>query len=118
MKGAVSVNVPQIDGSTDTYNFDRALTQPLYINLTLKALNGQAIPQDYIKTELVKKLSYQINETANAGTVGCAVLGIVPNISVNALVSADNTAFALTADAQSKQHKFTLSAEDISITIA
>jgi uncharacterized phage protein gp47/JayE len=118
MKGALFVSVEQIDGSYDTFNFDRALAQPLYINLTLKALNGQAIPQDYIKAELVKKLSYQINETANAGAIGCAVLDILPNISVNALVSAGDGDFALTATPDSKQHKFTLSADNISITIA
>ncbi|MGB2578151.1 putative phage protein gp47/JayE [Elusimicrobium simillimum] len=117
MKGSVSIPVLQTDSSYDTYSFDRPITQPLYINLNIKGIDGQAVPQDYIKSQLVSRLSYKVAQTADAGTINCLTLDIMPNIAVNSTVSNDNTTFGLTAATLTKQHKFVVSADNINITV-
>ena len=90
MKGTQSVVVPQVDGSNETYYFDRPTQELLYVTLNITPLNGQAIDQDYIKGELVK-MSFQPYETVDSSSIICYTKSIQDNIAITCQISTDGT---------------------------
>ena len=90
MKGNESVVVPQVDGSSETYYFDRPSQELLYVTLDITPLNGQAIDEDYIKGEVVK-MSFQPYETVDSSAIICYTKSIQDNIALTCQVSTDGT---------------------------
>lgn len=96
MKGAISVNVPQVDGTTFAILFDNPTAVPLYINLTIAAVTG-TYDATYIRAQLLAKLSYQIGQTADVTTIVALIKAIAPNVVVtNEGVSLTNSGYAAT----------------------
>lgn len=78
MKGAVSVNVTQTDGSTFAVLFDRPTSETLWISLDVTAITG-TIDATYIRAQIVAALSYQIGQPADASAIVALVKAIAPN---------------------------------------
>ena len=90
MKGTQSVSVQQADGNYATYHFDRPTQELLYVTLNITPLNGQAIDEDYIKSE-VSKMSFAPYETVDSSAIICYTKSIQDNIALTCQISTDGT---------------------------
>ncbi len=98
MKGAITVSVLQVDGSTFDIQFDNPTSVPLYINLTIAAVTG-SYDADYIRAQLLARLAYVIGQTADVTTIVGLVNQIAPNVVVSDEgVSLTNSGYAITLD--------------------
>lgn len=115
MKGSVTVDVPQIDGTTFQVAFDRPTDEDLYISFDVVAISG-AVDPDYIKDQLVELLSYRINQAADASAIVALVKEIAPNASVsNAEVSDDDVTYVPLLDPTGVNYRFIADAARINI---
>lgn len=117
MKGSQSVFIEQADGSKEEYKFDRPTTQTLYVNLTIKAIDGQEIDQSRIKNEIISNFKYGIYETAKSSDIACFVTSIQQNISVSAGVSLSKGSYGLAVTPSGKDKVFIFTEESITITV-
>lgn len=83
MKGAITVAVPQVDGTTFDVNFDRPTPEDLWIEFDVTAISG-TIDDDYIREQLLARLSYGINVPADTAAIVALIKEIAPNASVEA----------------------------------
>lgn len=96
MKGAISVNVLQIDGTNFAVLFDNPTPVPLFINLSIAAVTG-TYDASYIRNQLLALLSYKIGQTADVTTIVALVHQISPNVVVtNEGVSLTNSGYTPT----------------------
>jgi hypothetical protein len=72
MKGSVSYDITQINGSKFQIKFDRTDTQPLYISLTLTSSEGILNP-DYIKLQIAQTLTLDIYQLIDITTITALV---------------------------------------------
>lgn len=84
MKGAISVNVTQIDGTLFAILFDHPTPVPLYINFNYTVLTGGDPGAAFIRGQLLALLAYKIGQTADVTTIVALVHQIAPNIVVTA----------------------------------
>lgn len=105
MKGSVSVNITQVNGSIFAVQFDRPTDEPLWISFDLVAVTG-TVDDDYVRAQLLSQLSYAIGQSADTTTIIALVKTIAPNASTsNEGVSNDNVTYGsllapATVDAQ------------------
>jgi uncharacterized phage protein gp47/JayE len=93
MKGLVSVNVTQVDGSVFAVQFDRPTAETLWISMDVHAVTG-AVDTAYIKAQLLAQLSYRIGQTSVVSDIVALVQSIAPNAAIsNAEVSNDNVTY-------------------------
>lgn len=117
MKGSESVSVTQADGSTITIQFDRAVEEDLYVFLTITSKSGGIIDEDAIKEGLVDAMTYGINEIADVSSIIAAIYQINPDAVVGAAtVAIYGETPASTFETSSKQNKFVLSTDNITIS--
>ena len=90
MKGTQSVIVPQVDGSFETYYFDRPSQELLYVTLNITPMNGQALDQDYIKGK-ISTMSFLPYETVDSSAIICYTKSIQDNIALTCQISTDGT---------------------------
>lgn len=83
MKGAVTYNYPQVDGTTFPVQFDRPTAETLWITFSVVAITG-AVDPVYIRQQLLLLLSYQISQSADTTTIVALIKQIAPNASVSA----------------------------------
>jgi len=88
MKGTQSIVIPQVDGSNETYYFDRPSQELLYVTLDVIPLNGQVIDEDYLKGELAK-MNFNPYETVDSSAIICYTKSIQDNIALTCQVSTD-----------------------------
>ena len=94
MKGSVSVNVTQIDGSLFAIKFDRPTAEALWISFDAAAVTG-TIDVSFIRAQILASLSYRIGESADASSITALVKAIAPNASVSLMgVSPDNVTYS------------------------
>ena len=116
MKGAEEVLVEQVDGSFFTIKFDRVTEEDLYIEFHLDAIGG-SFDAEAIKAALVAAYTFTINQYADISTLSDLVRQINPNVVVSeAGVSNDDSAFPAIVYPTTKNRKFVLSAENITIS--
>lgn len=82
MKGAVSVDVLQIDGTEFEVLFDRPTAVDLYIEADIVAITG-AVDLVYIAQQLAARLSYNIGQAADTASIVALIKEIAPNASVS-----------------------------------
>ena len=82
MRGSVTVNVPQVDGTTFPISFDRPTPEDLWISFDVVAITG-SVDDDYIRQQILKLLSYNINQAADTTTIVALIKAISPNASVS-----------------------------------
>lgn len=115
MKGNVSVNVPQVDGSTFAVLFDRPTSETLWISLSVTAITG-AIDAAYIRAQLILALSYTIGQPADASAIVAIVKAIAPNGYVsNEGVSNVNSGYVAFKATSTVAHQWAVSAARIYI---
>lgn len=94
MKGGVTVNVPQVDGTTMPIKFDRPTAEPLWIKFSYTVVTGLDPGAAFIRTSLLAQLSYNINQSADASAIIALCKQIAPNCSFNTEgVSSDNVTY-------------------------
>lgn len=83
MKGDVDVVIEQIDGTDFTISFDRPTDEDLWIEFNVTAIEG-TVDDTYIREQILERLSYRINQSADASSIVALVKEIAPNASVSA----------------------------------
>ncbi len=111
----VTVAVPQVDGTTFDVVFSRPDPEPLWISFDATAITG-SIDEDYIRNQILERLSYGINEKADASAIVCLVKSIAPNASISAEgVSLDNLAYSSLLAPTNVDNQFIIASERIII---
>lgn len=96
MRGATTVNVPQIDGTTFPVQFDHATVVNPWISFGLAAVTG-TVDDVFVRNQLLLLLSYQIGQTMDTTTIVAFVKQIAPNAVVTAEgVSLTDSAYGAT----------------------
>lgn len=115
MRGGVIVPLVQLDGSTFNVQFDRPTNEDLYISIDVAAISG-TIDEDFIRAEILRLLSYGINQPADTTTIACLVRQIAPNASTsNEGVSNDGITYVPLLQTSSKDRIFSLATERVII---
>ena len=114
MKGTQSVTVPQIDGSYETYYFDRPSQELLYVTLNITPLNGQALDEDYIKSQ-VASMSFQPYETVDSSSIICYTKSIQDNIALTCQISTDGVNWETVATPSNLDKYFYITTASITI---
>lgn len=116
MRGETSVVVTKSNGLVETIKFDRPTSSPLYVKATLKNLTAGPLDQAKIKQALVDNLDFRINSPVDTATITC-ILKSDDYIPYNVAVSIDNADWQEYITPASKQDKFTLSTDNITLEV-
>lgn len=117
MIGSTTGTVERPDGSTFTARFDRPQAQSLYITLTVKSKVGLVPDTDYIKSELVKRMSFGIYQKVTTTDVIVQVSEIDTSVYVlSCTVSGDGTTYTTEVTPTTKDRYFALAESNINIT--
>jgi hypothetical protein len=118
MKGSTSVPITQADGIVLDILFDRALPENLYIKFNVAAMSG-IIDLDYLRQQLLARLSYNINEMADASQVVQIAKDIYPNASISEEgVSVDAVNYYSLVATPTVQHQFIIAQIEINGTVS
>lgn len=115
MKGNTSVNVPQADGSTATYYFDRPTGELLYVSLDITPLNGQVIDTTALKENIVTHFNFGPNQTVDSSSIICYIKSIQDNVAVTCEISTDNSTWGAVETPSTKDKYFYLTTASITI---
>ena len=115
MKGSVTVNVLQADGTYAPYKFDRPTGELLYATIDITPLNGQVIDTDALKADIVSHFNFGPNETVDSSAIICYIKSIQDDVAVTCEISTDNVTYGAVATPSTKDKYFYLT--DASITI-
>lgn len=115
MKGAVSVNVTQVDGSLFAILFDRPDPETLWIEFNATAITG-TVDEAYIRAQLLAQLSFNINQPAVASQITALVEGIAPNVYLDSVgVGNDGVTYAAIINNASVDKQWALAAARVVI---
>jgi uncharacterized phage protein gp47/JayE len=116
MTGSEDVDITQIDGSTFTVLFDRAVEERLYLNLTVAHLTG-TLDDDALKAYINANYSPLLYAKANVSDIIALINEYDANIAVSVCeVSVNNSDFYSNLTPLSKQNKFKIAVADIAVT--
>lgn len=115
MKGSTSVAVPQADGSTATYYFDRPTQELLYATIDITPLAGQVIDTDAIKESIVNHFNFGPNQTVDSSSIICYIKSIQDNVAVTCEISTDNGTWGAVETPSTKDKYFYLTTASITI---
>lgn len=117
MKGSVNVNITQVDSSVFVIQFDRSISENLYLEFHLDTINGGVIDNTAIKNFLVANWTFGIYQEADITTMAEFIRQANPNVVVSAAgVSNDGISFDILEYPTTKQRQFILTANHINIT--
>lgn len=118
MRGETQVVIKKSNGLLETINFDRASSEPLYIQATLKNLTTESLNLDAIKQNLVNSLSFKIYSPVDTAEITCILRNYSSDyIPYNVGVSLNNSDWEEYLLPSSKLNKFSLSPENIKLTV-
>lgn len=115
MKGNTSIVVPQIDGSYDTYYFDRPTAQMLYINIDITPLKSQTIDYDNLKQQIVSYFNFAPNEPVDSSSIICYIKSIQEDVAITCQVSTDNANWVTVVTPSTKDKYFEVTTSRITI---
>jgi len=85
MKGSVTVNLSQVNGTLFPVKFDRPIYQDLWISATITSTDPGHIPDtDYIVQQILERISYKIYEVADFTAITSLIKEIDPFVVVTA----------------------------------
>lgn len=118
MKGTKIVQVEQVDGSTFPIYFDTVQEQDLYVQFTVSVIGGGSYDEEYLKDQLELLYTFGIYDPADVTSIAALIHQIDPTlIATDIEVSGNNTDWETDiVYPTSKQNKFVLSAENITIS--
>lgn len=118
MKGETTFDILQGDGFVFTVKFDRPILQDLWIKFDVAAISG-LIDIDYLRAQLLSKLSYKINQLADSASVVALIKEIYPNASVEQEgVSTDGVDYFSLVAPNTVQHQFSVVQIEINGTVS
>ena len=119
MQGGTSVVLSRPAGNTFTAKFDRPVNETLHVKLTLVPKKaGVTFDIDVVKAALVSALTYGIAQAATTGDIVLAMLTINPDAICTTLgVSPDGSTWTDVLATTDFQHRFVLSAGNITVTV-
>jgi uncharacterized phage protein gp47/JayE len=117
MKGGQSYVIGRPNGTSFTAKWDTALTETLYIELTINGIvPGTSFDTSAIAIALAAALTYKLGQSPNIGEVVTAMQTIAPNGYCTALgVSTDNSNFFDVVSPSDAQHYFQVLAANITV---
>ncbi len=109
MKGGVSVNITQVDGTIFAVLFDRPIAQNLWLSFDIAAITGPAIDAATLRAQILAGITYTINQPADASSVTAFIKNLYPAASVSDEgVSADGVTYSSLIDPTGPQYQFAL----------
>jgi hypothetical protein len=87
MKGSITSNVTQVDGSTFVVQFDYSTLEPLYFTCTATAIDStKPLDKSAIQLAVYNRFAnaYGINQTADATSIVAFIKNLYPNASITA----------------------------------
>lgn len=118
MIGDTTATVQRVDGSTFTARFDRPEAQSLYVKLTLRSRVGLVPDEDYIKSELAKRMTFEIYQKVTITDIIVVVAEIDSSVYVTECsLSTDGTNYSSEVLPTTKDRYFTLSENNIDVTL-
>ena len=119
MKGSVTANVTQPDGTVFQVSFDRTVLEPIYIKFDATAIdNTRPIDSTFIKEELVALLSPDVNQSININDIASLIKEIDSNcLATSILLSKDNATWTPIIYPSAKNKRFSLSTGNVAITV-
>lgn len=118
MRGAQQVALRKSNGLFETIYFDRAQSEPLYVKATLKNLTTRDLDLDAIKQALIQGLNFKIYGSVDTAEITCILRDYSSDyVPYNVEISVNNTTWAEYLLPQNKQNKFTLTADNITLTV-
>lgn len=118
MVGETSYTLTRIDGTSFTAYFDRPQATPLYIKLTVKSRVG-LVPNDAkIKQLLSQNMTFGVYQTVTITDIVVALNELDPtDYVVDCSLSNNGTTYGASATPSTKDKYFTLSVDDIDVTV-
>lgn len=118
MRGAQLVALRKSNGLFETIYFDRAQSEPLYVKATLKNLTTRELDLDAIKQALIQGLNFKIYGSVDTAEITCILRDYSSDyVPYNVEISVNNTTWEEYLLPQNKQNKFTLTADNITLTV-
>lgn len=115
MKGAITVNVPQVDGTTFPVQFDRPTPEALWITFDVVAITG-SVDDAFIRAQILALLTYNINQPADTTSIVALIKRIAPNASVSSEgVGLDGVTYVTLQATSAVDRQFAISAAHIVI---
>ena len=109
MVGGESVNITQVDGSTFTVYFDRAIYQDLYVEFNLVSISATPIDPTSVINGLINNWIFGIYEPADTTTLSAQVKAINPDYLItNEYVSGNGISYSDLVYPSLKKSKFVL----------
>jgi uncharacterized phage protein gp47/JayE len=117
MKGATTVEIEQLDGNMFQVAFDRSTPETLWIKFSTTAVTG-TVDNAYIEAQLLLRLSYTINQQADASAIVSLVKEISPNVSIAGclLCATENGSYVELLSNSAKNNQWAIAASRITIT--
>ena len=116
MRGAQSVTVPRPGGRTFTAYFDRPTYVNLYLQFYLGIKGGGIFDADWIKSQIVENISYNLGDSAFADVIVAFILTLNPDYYVTDLaVSINGSDWLGHIPSNSPQNKYLLDVSQIEI---
>jgi len=119
MNGAETINVSRPTAPVFVAKFDRPLYTPLYIKFVLTTKDGSTPDISYVAEQMEVSLInfYKLGQSALVSELIGIILAIEPSGIITSLeVSDDDITYDETLDTTTKQYKFTVDADNITIT--
>lgn len=122
-KGGVAVNITKADGTLKEILFDRPINQNLYIKFNIKRSKpDQNFDINSIKDYIVQNVKYTINQVSETATLVLTSFNAINKLGgggypLELFISKNNVDWFEFLETDTSQHKFSLSAANISITI-
>ncbi|MEE0059279.1 MAG: hypothetical protein UE295_00470 [Acutalibacteraceae bacterium] len=117
MVGGTTATIDRPDGTTFTARFDRPQAEALYLDITVKSRVGVTPDTDYIKSELVNRLKFEIYQKVTSTDIIVCIAGIDSTVYVtDCTLSTDGETYSEEVTPATKDRYFTLSESNIDIT--
>lgn len=119
MKGTQSVSITKPSGDTETIKYDLPTPATLYIKATIQPF-GSALDTDYIASQLVSQLDYNIGEMAESANITTILKEIIADTGTvyNVEISDDNSTWVEYLTPTGLDEFFNVTTASVTLTIA
>lgn len=115
MRGAVTVNVPQIDATTFPVQFDRPTSETLWIKFDIVAITG-SVDDAALRIQILAALSYNIGQSADTTSIIALIKTLAPNGSTSGEgVSDTNSGYVTLKDPTNVNYQWAIASARIII---
>lgn len=117
MKGNEEIYVTRANGTIVVMRFDRSITVNLYVHMSVYLLGSASVDTDYIKEQLVDRISYAIGDNASSDSFVCLIKDLSSKYTITGCeISTDNSNWYETITSPTPQSRFVLDVSRITIS--